>query len=789
MNLRIGIFTSGGDSCGMNAAVRACARVAQERGASVFAIKDGFSGMVNGQIDQLEWGSVGGILSRGGTVIGTARCAEFRTDAGRRRAAKQLITRGINALICIGGDGSLTGADTLVNEWSAHVASLRASDEISDSEAQQCRTLRLVGFTGTIDNDMFGTDATIGVWSALTRIVDAIDCLQSTAESHRRCFVVECMGRASGFLSILAALVTGSDFCFFPEAPPGAADGADWRDQMCDVLRKCRANSSASVVVVCEGAVDRAGKRIESAEVVKVIEERLKVETRLTVLGHVQRGGVPVPADRYIATMMGAKAVDILLSDNDVPQCVGMLGESVIALPLRHCVAQCRETGRALAERRFDDLRRLRCDSFQESIRVWEEFLRHELAMPEPPPLAAAAAAPGVPAQSPSVPHGIGRASGGKRVAILTCGAPAPGMSACVATVARLAIARGMEPIGIRDGFVGLGAAPTKRGERAATPLEWFAMRDMMHLGGSALSCNRSVAGKDVSLDSLAVAMAVLDVGALVVIGGFEGFESVNLMRKARDRFPQFCVPLLCLPATISSNVPGSDLAVGCDRGLCNLVDAVDKVKQSAVGMRRMFVVEVMGRHCGYLTMLGALCSGAELALLPERPLRLNDLQADLDIVHARFDDAFKKNENCCAVVIKNECAGGDVFTLDVLVNLFESESKGHFDVRKSVLGHLQQGGLPTVIDRFQAIRLALACVDRLSAAFAADAPDNVRECCDIVGVVKGAPTITDMANFDSLVDKTLRRPKHQWWLNELSEINETLAKPSAEFKKSTNNK
>jgi 6-phosphofructokinase 1 len=145
-------------------------------------------------------------------------------------------------------------------------------------------------------------------------------------------------------------------------------------------------------------------------------------------------------------------------------------------------------------------------------------------------------------------------------------------------------------------------------------------MRDMMHLGGSALSCNRSVAGKDVSLDSLAVAMAVLDVGALVVIGGFEGFESVNLMRKARDRFPQFNVPLLCLPATISSNVPGSDLAVGCDRGLCNLVDAVDKVKQSAVGMRRMFVVEVMGRNCGYLTMLGALCSGSELALLPERP-------------------------------------------------------------------------------------------------------------------------------------------------------------------------
>jgi 6-phosphofructokinase 1 len=347
-------------------------------------------------------------------------------------------------------------------------------------------------------------------------------------------------------------------------------------------------------------------------------------------------------------------------------------------------------------------------------------------------------------------------------------------------------IAQGHEPIGIRDGFVGFARAATVRGgdgfENSAQELDWFAMREMMHLGGSTLSCNRDAAGKEVPLDSIAVAVAVLDISALVVIGGFEGYQSVENMRRARDRFPQFQMPMFCIPATISCNVPGSDVSIGADRGLTNLVDAVDKVKQSAVGMRRMFCVEVMGRHCGYLALIGALCSGAEVALLPENPLRLGDLQQVLDLTHARFDAAFADKVNGCAVVIKNEMAGGDVFTLDVLVNLFESESKGHFDTRKSQLGHLQQGGLPTVVDRFHALRLALACADRVAAALKPDASPSMQIDCSIVGVVKGEPVYTDMAQFDSLVDKALRRPKVQWWLKEVVPVHETISLPNKDY-------
>jgi 6-phosphofructokinase 1 len=790
---RIGVFTSGGDSCGMNSAVRACTRIALRRGAQVFAIKDGFSGMHRGDLKELLWADVAGIMARGGTVIGTARCAEFRTVDGRRQAAMHLAVRGINALVCVGGDGSLTGADTLLREWPEHLAALVAAGLVSEAQRKQCAKLHLVGFTGTIDNDMFGTDATIGVWSALTRIVDAIDCLQSTAESHRRCFVVECMGRASGFLSVLAALVTGSEYAIFPEAPPGSPT-VDWRDEMCDILRKCRTVSAATVVVVCEGAVDWTGKRIEAAECVRVIEERLGVETRLTVLGHVQRGGVPVPADRYIATMMGAKAIDVLMSDMTEPQCIGMAGETTVVLPLRHCVAQCVATNKALKECRFDDVRALRCGSFQECMRLWQRLKEHHLQAPPPvaaatAATAAAAAAPSPSSATPLARRGLDRraaANGVKRVAILTCGAPAPGMSACVGALARLIITQGHEPIGIRDGFVGFARAATVRGgdgfESAAQELEWFALNEMMHLGGSTLSCNRDAAGKEVPLDSIAVAIAVLDISALVVIGGFEGYQSVDNMRRARDRFPQFQMPMFCIPATISCNVPGSDVSIGADRGLTNLVDAVDKVKQSAVGMRRMFCVEVMGRFCGYLALIGALCSGAEIALLPENSLRLAELQAVLDVTHARFDAAFDDKVNGCAVVIKNECAGGDVFTLDVLMNLFEAESKGHFDVRKSVLGHLQQGGLPTVVDRFHALRLALACSDRVAAALKADASASMQVDCAIVGIVKGEPVFTDMSRFDALVDKALRRPKEQWWLKEVVPIHETISLPNKDY-------
>ena len=236
---KIGILTSGGDAPGMNAALRASVRVALDLGVEIFGIREGYCGMVKGgeMIQPLAWESVGGILQRGGTVIGTARCDEFRTREGRMRAAKNLVEQGIDGLIVIGGDGSMTGAAIFRSEWSSLLADLISSKDIPSDSAAKYPALYIVGLPGSIDNDMYGTDMTIGADTALHRITDAVDVITSTASSHQRSFVVEVMGRNCGYLAMMGALASGADWLFIPEVPP---DPEAWRDQMCAALKAGR---------------------------------------------------------------------------------------------------------------------------------------------------------------------------------------------------------------------------------------------------------------------------------------------------------------------------------------------------------------------------------------------------------------------------------------------------------------------------------------------------------------------------------------------------------------------
>ena len=219
---RIGILTSGGDAPGMNAAVRAVVRTALDRGLEVHAIYEGYKGMVDGgeRIRPIGWNDVGGILHRGGTVIGSARCAEFRTREGRRDAAFNLLSNEIEGVIIVGGDGSLTGANLFRNEWPELLSELVEQERVAAEVAERFKHLAIVGLIGSIDNDMFGTDVTIGADTALHRITEAIDAISSTAASHQRSFVVEVMGRNCGYLALMGALASGADWVLVPEAPP-----------------------------------------------------------------------------------------------------------------------------------------------------------------------------------------------------------------------------------------------------------------------------------------------------------------------------------------------------------------------------------------------------------------------------------------------------------------------------------------------------------------------------------------------------------------------------------------
>ena len=233
---RIGVMTSGGDAPGMNGVVRAVVRMSIAKGCDAFGIYEGYEGLVRGGdlIKQMYWEDVRGWLSEGGTLIGTARCKAFYERPGRLQAAKNMVINGIDALVICGGDGSLTGADKFRAEWPGLLEELVREKELSAEQIRPYKHLNIVGLVGSIDNDMSSTDATIGCYSSLGRICQAVDYIDATAFSHQRAFVIEVMGRHCGWLALMAGVSTGADFVFIPENPPSV----HWEDQMCKVISK-----------------------------------------------------------------------------------------------------------------------------------------------------------------------------------------------------------------------------------------------------------------------------------------------------------------------------------------------------------------------------------------------------------------------------------------------------------------------------------------------------------------------------------------------------------------------
>lgn len=243
---KIAVMTSGGDSPGMNAVVRAVIRTAIHMGCDAFCVYEGYQGLVTGDIRKTDWNDVRGYLSEGGTLIGTARCMEFYERPGRRLAAKNMILKGIDALAICGGDGSLTGADKFRAEWPSLVDELVSGGELTEQQVAPYRHLNIVGLVGSIDNDLSGTDNTIGAASALSRICEMVDYIEATASSHQRAFVIEVMGRHCGYLALMAGVATGADFIFIPEKPRDD----NWREDMVKIVKKVclRTNSSRSSV-------------------------------------------------------------------------------------------------------------------------------------------------------------------------------------------------------------------------------------------------------------------------------------------------------------------------------------------------------------------------------------------------------------------------------------------------------------------------------------------------------------------------------------------------------------
>jgi 6-phosphofructokinase 1 len=731
---RIAVLTSGGDAQGMNGAVRAVVRTGIDKGAEVYAVSEGYQGLVEGgeSIHKLDWNAVAGILHRGGTLIGTARSEGFLTREGRRSAARNLIQLGIDGLVIIGGDGSLTGANIFRQEWPALVVELAASGEITAELAAAHPALVIVGLVGSIDNDFYGTDMTIGADSALHRITEAIDAISSTAASHQRTFIVKVMGRNCGYLALYAALATGADWVLIPESPP---DVDDWQDVMVERLKAgTRAGRRDHIIVMAEGARDRNGKYIGSADVQQLLENRLGEEVRVTVLGHVQRGGRPSAYDRNLATMLGYEAVITILAarPDDEPVLVGIKGNRITRSPLMECVQRTLAVAEAITAKEYEKAMDLRSASFKEAFRTLKTMVR---ALPHPPE------------------------AGQKRlrIAILNAGAPAAGMNTAGRTAIRLGLDQGHIMLGVQNGFDGLTRNQIRE-------LNWMSVTGWASLGGSVLGTSRMVPkGRDM----YAIARAIEDnhIDALLVIGGWSGYEAVYSMVNERANFPAFNIPIVCLPASISNNLPGSEFSIGADTALNNIVDAVDKIKQSAVAARRCFVVEVMGHSCGYLALMSGMATGAERVYINEEGVTLKDLQIDIETLNRGFDSGKR-----LGLFIRAENANA-IYTTDFICSLFEEEGRTVFDVRPAVLGHLQQGGDPSPFDRIQASRLARLCLEYLIAECNKQSANSA-----FVGMQNGKIAFSDMRDFERMVDTTVQRPREQWWL-QLNNIARLMAK------------
>ncbi|KAJ8139556.1 hypothetical protein OY671_007232, partial [Metschnikowia pulcherrima] len=431
----IAVMTSGGDAPGMNACVRAVVRAAIFRGCKAFAVMEGYEGLVRGgpqYIKEMSWQDVEGYLSDGGTNIGTARCMAFKERAGRLKGCKHMIDAGIDALIVCGGDGSLTGADLFRSEWPSLIQELKDTNVITAEQFEKHKHLNICGTVGSIDNDMATTDATIGAFSSLDRICKAIDYIDATANSHSRAFVVEVMGRHCGWLALMAGIACSADYILIPEKP---SSSKDWQDQMCNIVSKHRARGKRkTVVVVAEGAITSDLEHISAADVKDVLVDRLGLDTRVTTLGHVQRGGTAVTFDRVLATLQGVEAVKAVLeSTPETPSpLIGIEENKVVRLSLVDAVRITKSVADAIDSKNFEQAMRLRDTDFSDFL---HNFMAINSANHEEPTL---------PAEKR------------KRIAIINIGAPAGGMNSAIYSMATYCMSRGHTPYAIHNGFAGL---------------------------------------------------------------------------------------------------------------------------------------------------------------------------------------------------------------------------------------------------------------------------------------------------------------------------------------------
>ncbi len=718
----IAVMTSGGDAPGMNAAVRAAVRIALHRGLKVYGIHSGWQGAVDGgdAIEEMHWWSVGGILQRGGTFLGTARCDRFRQREGRREAAANLFKLGVDGLVVIGGDGSLTGARILSEEWSELLREAASLGKIELPE-DQVPSLAVVGLPGSIDNDTFGSDMSIGADTALHRIVTAADQLVSTASAHHRTFIMEVMGRHCGYLALASAVAAGAHWVLIPEQELDPR----WHQKMIASLKRgADAGRRHNIIMVAEGARHPDGLPLNTNTIKNVLDRRLGTEARVTVLGHVQRGGAPSAFDRVLSTRLGAAAVENLIAfgADEAPRMLGIINNKVQATSLDETVEKSRAVGEKIDEGDYESALDLRGHSFKDQLDLLELLTR-------------------------SKPHDQDPQG---NILVVTAGHDSPGMNAGVRVLTRVALDSGYKVFGATYGFEGLLADEIRE-------LGWMDVSGWASKGGSELGAGRLVlTSKDYA--PLAKVLEENQITTMMLIGGMTAYGNAVLIKQQRDQYPAFQIPIVLVPATINNNMPATEFSIGADTALNNIISALDKIKDTAGANKRAFVVEVFGYDSGYLALMATLASGAEHVYIPEEGISLQQLADDVAMLRRGFEKGKR-----LSILILNERAS-PAYNLAMIQNIMEEEGGDLFDVRSVRLGHTQRGGSPSPFDRILAARLATAAIETLKSL-----EDNATDCL-CLGLRGKHIITTELEVALEEIERPYERLKDEWFM-ELSEL------------------
>ena len=759
---KIAVMTSGGDAPGMNPAVRAVVRAGIFYGCDVYAVYEGYSGLVKGGslLKQMDWSDVRSYLSLGGTAIGTARCKEFREREGRLQAAYNMVVNGIDALVVIGGDGSLTGADLFRSEWPSLTEELVKTGKLTSEQVKPYQHLTIVGLVGSIDNDMSGTDVTIGAYSALSRITEMVDYIDATASSHSRAFVVEVMGRHCGWLALLAGMATGADYIFVPERPPKASE---WKRELKEICTRHREyGRRKTTVIVSEGAIDDELNPITSEQVKQVLVD-IGLDTRITILGHVQRGGTAVASDRRLATLQGVEAVRAVLEmtpDTPSPM-IGISRHKIVRTPLVDAVKHTKAVATAIENKDFDKAMSLRDANFAESYKYFESITTFDdgsRQLPEDRRL---------------------------NIAVVHVGAASAGLNAATRAIALQSISRGHTLYAITNGFSGLVKGQLRK-------LNWLDVEGWHSRGGSEIGTNRSLPSQN--FGEVAFYLQKYNIQGLLIVGGFEAFTSLHELHDQREKYPIFKIPMVVIPATVSNNVPGTEYSLGSDTCLNELVTYCDAVQQSASSSRRrVFVVEVQGGHSGFVASYCGLITGALATYTPEAQISLKEIQRDLDLLFKVFQSDRGEDHNG-KLIVRNEQASS-VYTTELIADILKENAKSRFETRTAVPGHVQQGYTPSAADRVYAVQFSLKaiefieqynrCVDNANIVMEEDENDgdndydidfSPKHSQVVIGIQGAALHFTSVKKlYDFEADIKLRKGKTVHWKN-IIEVEDMLS-------------